>query len=252
MKSFFILLVVFNLLLLIGCGHKNTAEETKKFSDQLVNDPFTMTGDYHWSFQLMGGLQQSVHTFYADSITYSMEGKVYSTAYTMKKLSYDDSIKKWIGQDEDGFVYVLFFKEPTAHTLTLYKRKCKVNGLEEAINFGIPASDATDDHGWNVYARNNLDTADELLVSGTYTNDKYQLVLENDQVVLDDVSFSRLSYHAGERRWVGQAGTVYLQIFIGKDDSSKHLSFSVGKFNDLEKAYRTKYADVKFARYDQR
>ncbi|MEM6843356.1 MAG: hypothetical protein AAF632_14100 [Bacteroidota bacterium] len=244
-----IIMVLFGGLALASCAYRNTTEETRKFAEQLVSDPFDLTGDFHWKFQLMGGTQHSVHTFYPDSITYSMDGRVYSTDYTMQKLSYDQSINKWIGEDEDSIVYVLFFRDLTDTTLTLYKRKCSSEGLAEAIEFELPPPDATEDHGWNVYARSARDEADRLPVVGSYSTPTESLVLSDSLVVFNDQSFTRLSYHAGERRWVGQADSTFLQIFFQEFSDSTQLRMSVTEFNNLEQAYLTKYSTVDFRKY---
>ena len=156
------------LFLTLSCTHKNTKVETQKYADKLVHDQLDINGNYYWSFQLMGGEQLSYHTFHADSIEYTMEGKVYSTRYTMQKLSFDRTTNKWIGEDENNIVYVLFFKEVTDSTLVLYKHKCKSNGLKEAVDFKLPEPDATEDHGWNVYYKNTDHSHDKLPVSGVF------------------------------------------------------------------------------------
>ena len=236
-------------LLISACEYRNTAEETQKFADQLVSDSFSLTGDYHWEFQLMGGAQHSVHTFYSDSITYSMDGPVYAIDYTMRKLSYDQSLNKWIGEDEDSIIYVLFFRDITDTALTLYKHKCKSSGLEEAITYAIPPADATDDHGWNVYARSARDEVDRLPVAGSYSAPSESLVLSDSLVVFNNQSFTRLSYHAGERRWVGQADSIFLQLFFRDFSDTAQLYLSVDKFTDLERAYLTKYSSANFREY---
>ncbi|MEM6805915.1 MAG: hypothetical protein AAF696_31250, partial [Bacteroidota bacterium] len=162
-------LLYYSTILLTACNsHKNTAEQTAALSDQFVHDAFSIRGDYHWSFQLMGTRQHSLHNFHSEYIDYEMEGKVYSTKYRMKKLSYEAAQQKWIGEDEEGNVYVLFFKGATDSTLIIYKRKCKNGGLAEALEFEFPAADATDDHGWNVYSAAQKDQADMLPISGNY------------------------------------------------------------------------------------
>ena len=247
MKKLFFLLI--GGLLLSSCARQNTAEETQKFADQLVADPFTLTGDYHWKFQLMGGTQHSVHTFYPDSIAYAMDGRVCATDYTMRKLSYDQSLNKWIGEDEDSIVYVLFFRDLTDSTLTLYKHKCSSGGLAEAVNFELPLPNATEDHGWNVYAHAASEEADCLPVSGTYAAPTGSLELSDSLVVYNNKPFTRLSYHAGERRWVGQADSVFLQLFFREFSDFTQLHLSVTEFTDLERAYRTKYNTVNFREY---
>ncbi|MEM6767085.1 MAG: hypothetical protein AAF655_19260 [Bacteroidota bacterium] len=236
-------------LVLSACSHKSSQQEIAAVEDQFIQDKFRLTGDYHWSFQLMGGTQHSVHTFFADSIQYMMEGKVYSTDYTMEKLSYDHSDQKWIGRDESGFVYVLFFKEQTDSTLTIYKRKCKANGIEEALSFKLPGADATEDHGWNVYTYSQADVRDILPISGTFQHASAEVAISDSLVVLDGKEYTRLSYHQGERRWVGENDTTYLQIFFEEAEKDQELSLSVTTHTDLEKTYRIKYQQVEFLPY---
>ncbi len=115
------------------------------------NEPFEYRGKYVWNFKILFTKQTSIHTFFEDRIEYEMKGKIYSTAYTMKKISYDKKSNKWIGKDEKENVYVLFFKDKTPNSVTIYKHKCKDGGLQEAKEFQKPASDTKEDHGWNVY-----------------------------------------------------------------------------------------------------
>lgn len=239
------------LSILFSCTHQSTQEEVSKFSNQFHNDEFDLRGNYNWEFQLMGSKQLSTHNFFADSITYSMEGKVYSTVYTMEKLSYDKSNNKWIGRDQHGVVYVLFFKDQTDSTVTIYKRKCKTNGIEEAVNFGTPEANATDDHGWNVYAFNQADTQDILPVNGNYADGKDQVQLTDSLVVFRGQKFSKLSYHHGERRWVGQGDTTFLQVFLEDVSNPNLLKLSFVEYNDLEKAYKTKFNTANFLAYEK-
>ncbi|MEM6724120.1 MAG: hypothetical protein AAF598_08780 [Bacteroidota bacterium] len=237
------------LILLFSCqqAHKSSQEEVDRFQSQFSTDPFSLSGDFHWSFQLMGGTQHSVHTLFPDQIRYSMDGRVYSTDYTMEKLSYDQSTNKWIGRDENGIVYVLFFSNPTDSSLTIYKHKCKTNGIEEALAFERPAPDATTDHGWNVYASSNTDPIDILPLQGIFANETYQLDLSDQTVIFNEQAFEKLSYHQGERRWVGQHDSIYLQLFFEHLDDKVDLSIAVAKHTDLEQAYQIKFQEVAFA-----
>ncbi|BDS13599.1 hypothetical protein [Aureispira anguillae] len=236
---------------LSACTHISSNEEVEKFKEQFHSDQFSLEGDYHWVFQLMGSTQQSVHTFYPDRIVYQMEGTVYSTNYTMQKLSYNKTENKWIGQDENGIVYVLFFKNKTDSTITMYKHKCKTKGVEEAINFGVPKADATEDHGWNVYAHNEADIRDILPVNGSFVKDKRSISLTDSLIVFNGKEFSKLSYHQGERRWVGQAENVYLQVFFKNFTTSNELNLSIQEHTNLEKAYKTKFNTVNFLTYEK-
>lgn len=140
-------------LLLFACTQKDNQQAIERFSDQFIHDQLPYSGTYQWTFNLLGGEQVSTHVFYSDKIVYEMKGRVYSTRYTMKKLSYENAQKKWIGEDEKGNVYVLFLKPKSDKTLTIYKHKCKDNDVEEAIDFTFPAANAIEDHGWNDYSQ---------------------------------------------------------------------------------------------------
>lgn len=244
--AFFVVMGFFTL----SCTHKNTKVETLKFADKLVHDRLDINGNYYWSFQLMGGEQLSYHTFHADSIEYTMEGKVYSTRYTMQKLSFDRTTNKWIGQDENNIVYVLFFKGVTDSTLVLYKHKCKSNGLKEALDFKLPEPDATEDHGWNIYYKNTDHSQDKLPVSGIFlSKEGISINISDGKVQVGEKSYDKLSYHSGERRWVGQFEKEYLQIFL-KDLSAKDtMVLSIKTYTNLEKAYKTKYNKVNWVNY---
>ena len=232
------------LLLLTSCAHRNSKEETRKFSDQLKEDIFVYRGNYEWAFNLMGGEQVSTHTFFPDSIRYTMAGKVYSTTYTMKKLSYEKEKEKWIGEDESGIVYVLFFKEKTDNTLTLYKHKCKATGLEEALSLGIPAPAATTDHGWNVYALNGKDIKDVLSIFGHFSHAEDIISVSDSIFEIDEKKVRKMSFHTGERRWVGQYQDQYLQVFFKNLEGEDFIELSTTWSNDLEALYNTKYNSI--------
>ncbi|MEM1319509.1 MAG: hypothetical protein AAGG75_04590, partial [Bacteroidota bacterium] len=61
----------------------------------------------------------------------------------------------------------------------------------------------------------------------------------------------KLSYHKGERRWVGKNDSTYLQIFFQDLADHEEMYFAVGKHQDLEKMYRTKYNEMDFSKYEK-
>ncbi len=199
----------------------------------------------------MGGVQKSNHSFFRDSIKYSMRGKVYSTDYTMKKLSFDGSQGKWIGEDSKGIVYVLFFKEINGNIVSIYKHKCKSNGLQEAINFDLPLPDATEDHGWNRYSTNEVVREEVLPIHGHYVHNNEKLIISDHEVIMNGKAFTKLSFHKGERRWVGISNKQYLQLFFQSVSHDKGIPLSVHEYTSLESAYKTKYTSVKFDVYDR-
>ncbi len=147
-KTSMLLIGFVSLFIGVSCTKDN-----EKDQDNLKKDAFEYRGKYVWEFEVMGKNQVSTHIFFADKIEYKMEGKVHSANYTMKKKSYDKKMNKWIGEDESGNVYVLFFKDKTEKTVTIYKHKCREGGLKEAIDFKTPPAKTEDDYGWNEYTK---------------------------------------------------------------------------------------------------
>lgn len=127
-------------------------------NEQTVNAKLPVNGTFAWEFSIPTvGDQVSEMTFTEDSIVYNMAGPAYTTSYVMMKESYreQNDQRRWIGTgkggsiNKDGVYFVMFFKDITDNTVTIYKREC--SGKAEAENFSYPAADAITDHGWNVY-----------------------------------------------------------------------------------------------------
>lgn len=237
-------IVISTALILFSCGYENTAKDTKKFANKLKKDPFKIRGTYYWNFKLMGALQESINTFYADSIVYEMKGKIYSTKYTMQKLSYNNKEKRWIGEAPNKTVYVLFFKEITDSTMVIYKHKCKDKGIEEALKFPYPKPDATEDHGWNTYHNQKKILAeDKLPFTGKYNSEKENMSITNNTIILNNENYDKLSYHPGERRWTGKHKNKkeYLQLFFKPFSNYNTIYINIQKYNILEEAYKAKY-----------
>ncbi len=238
-------------MLTTSCVYKNSKEDIEKYKNELSNDSFNYTGKHSWSFQLTGTKQTSIHTFYPDSISYEMKGKIYNTKYVINKLSYNSEKNKWIGES-DHTVYVLFFKEKTDSTVTIYKHKCKKNGLDEAVKFKFPEPNATQDHGWNTYALEGYKIEDKLLLSGYYFSDENKIEIADATFIIDDKRIEKMSFHSGERRWVGKYQDKYIQVFFKELNNDDSLQLSIEWFDDLEILYKTKYNTINsWMRYEK-
>lgn len=249
MKRLYLFLIIG---LLSSCSTDTTQSQASDWAKLKPQDILQYSGEYHWDFNLMGGRQNSTHVFYQDSITYSMKGIVYETNYTMNKLSFDASVGKWIGMDQDGVVYVLFFKNQADTALLIYKHKCSDNGLEEADRFLMPDIAATEDHGWNLYSKNRMDVEDRLVIHDSYVrDDTIQIAITDSLVTLNKQSYNKKSYHAGERRWMGVSNDHYLLLFW--DDSTSHtINLYIEEGSDLEKLYKTKHHQIKTLTYERK
>lgn len=122
---------------------------------------FNLKGQYIWDFEIPNiGAQRSQLFFYKDSIGYAMNGPAYTTDYVMMLEDYTDKNgeRRWIGTgrggsiSKDGVWFVLFFKDITDQSVSVYKRECK-DGRSEAETYPYPSEHATEDHGWNKYIK---------------------------------------------------------------------------------------------------
>lgn len=127
-------------------------DEKQPISEVKTQLPFS--GKYVWKFTIPNmGEQVSEHTFFADSIQYSMVGNAYTNAYTQVLVSYNAEEKRCItqgkGGGKDSVYFLMFFKDVTASAITIYKKECK--NREEAETLAVPNDNTSADHGWNVY-----------------------------------------------------------------------------------------------------
>lgn len=150
MKNKFLFYSVLCLVISTVACSKETVE-----TEPQIKIPFS--GKYIWSFSIpLMGTQKSTHVFYADSVFYKMEGQVYNTSYMQLLHSYDTTQHKLISIGRGGSIpkngvyFVMFFKDITDTSVSIYKHECS-NGESEALNFQRPADNATADYGWNVY-----------------------------------------------------------------------------------------------------
>lgn len=248
--------------MLVACsresvGDKNRAtpgehaQEVVAAAD-LRRDTFPLRGSYRWTFELAGFTQVSTHTFDENQIAYSMEGRVYATEYTMRMVSYDADDRKWIGHDDEHH-YAMFIDPQEDGRLNMYKHKCA--GLAEALAFARPAPDATEDHGWNIYTRfGETELADELPLAGTYRSESgsLSLALADAAVSMDSVEYRKLTYHGGERRWVGNAGARYLLMFWRSEDPSNVvIEVAVATTDDMERAYSINQGELEASQWQQ-
>lgn len=124
-----------------------------------VEEKLPFSGTYEWSFEIPNqGMQTLTYSFYPYAIQTKMEGRAFSTEYTQVLVSYDplDNRVITIGrggtESKDNVYQVMFFKDITDSTMTIYKHDSK-SGLKEAQDFAYPDPDTDKDHGWITYKK---------------------------------------------------------------------------------------------------
>ncbi len=129
----------------------------------------------------------------------------------------------------------------------------KTSAIAEATAFARPADDETKDHGWNVYTAEGIAEQEDVLpLAGIYHTEDLQtsIQLHDKEVVYKDTSYTKLTHHTGEKRWVGQADGELLVVFyqpMNEESDSVELAIEVfdtsgenGAENE-EKAYKIKH-----------
>lgn len=160
MKKWNVTLRGFLLAGIIGTALLVSWSTEKKSLPPSEGNKIPFTGTYVWHFEIPDkGVQTSSYTFYPYSIQYQMEGPAFNTAYTQVLVSYDPASNRCITtgrggtKPKDSIYFVMFFKDITDSSVTIYKHECG-NGRAEAEEFEFPPANATADHGWNVYKKN--------------------------------------------------------------------------------------------------
>lgn len=223
-----------------ACGNEQPAVSDQELLAALPNQPLPFAGTYSWSFKLAGFEQISSHGFFGDKINYQMQGKIHSTTYQMQQLAYDSEQQKWLGKDGKGNYYVLFFKDIKSSSMSIYKRKHQQ--LEPLLKFSQPPATATTDHGWNVYSKYRQQQ--ELLpISGKYKTSTANLEVFSHYILLNNKRIKMLSYHSGERRFVGSYNNKYITIFF-KSFAAPQLELAYFWFENVNQAYAINYQQV--------
>lgn len=242
-----ILLLLVASAVLSACSGEtsNQSEDTAAIAEQLPQDAFLIRGTYRWTFKLAGFTQVSIHSFAEEHIDYSMEGRVHSTEYTMQMVSYDAGDRKWIGYDGEHH-YAMFIDPQEDGRLRIYKHKVK--NLEEAVAFARPDPDATADHGWNDYtSAGDEERSDSLPLEATYTSGdgSDSIILSDESVTHAGIDYAKVTYHDGERRWVGGNGSSYLLVFWRSEDPAfDRIEVYTETADDAEHPYTIKQSDV--------
>jgi len=159
MKTIYLSLTATLLLLTPSCSSDDNitiVEETKEPTKVTL----PLSGKYQWGFEIPGmGEQVSIHDFKDGKIEYIMSGSAYSNSYDMIPESYNATEKRIVAvgkggegtYNKDGVYFVMFFKDLTDNTVSLYKKEC--TSKEEAYSFAVPADNNTENHGWNIYKK---------------------------------------------------------------------------------------------------
>jgi len=149
------ILVVTSFVSFCKSDDNNKTEETKKNEVLLP-----ISGKYKWSFNITPEISQtSMHEFGNEKIRYTMEGGAYNNAYDMIPENYDQSDGRLVavgqggseGYNKEGIYFVMFLKDITENSVLIYKKEC--TSKQQAYDFPLPDISDPNDHGWNIYKK---------------------------------------------------------------------------------------------------
>jgi len=144
MKRFFLItLIIINI---ISC---------KKEVIELTNpdkDIPEFVGNWSRVYDILGSDFTATYEIDTNLIHYTNKGNGPGNAdYVIYFDSYDEVDKRWIGHTDKNKYYLLFFKNITAESISIYKQK--VNNPNDAQSIAIPADDDDKNYGWNTYSK---------------------------------------------------------------------------------------------------
>jgi len=153
--AFISILVIISFFSFCKSDDNNQPEEPQKNEIKLP-----VSGKYKWSFTITTEISQiSTHEFSNEKIRYTMVGGAYNNAYDMILESYDQNESRIIsvgqggseGYNKDGVYFVMFLKDITENSVSIYKKECI--SKEHAYSFPLPIDSDPNDHGWNKYEK---------------------------------------------------------------------------------------------------
>ncbi|MEL7120274.1 MAG: hypothetical protein AAFO07_12560 [Bacteroidota bacterium] len=144
MKYFLLITTLFSFCFLDETG--NELSNTFEFTEI----PFT--GTWTRTFEIAPRIKNTAeYTINEESIRYTLDGMISDTDYTILKDVYQAEDKRFIGHTKSEQYYLIFFKEVTDNSITIYKQK--VANVEEGMKVAIPAADTKANYGWNTYEK---------------------------------------------------------------------------------------------------
>ncbi|MEC3906168.1 HmuY family protein [Tamlana sp. 2201CG12-4] len=116
------------------------------------NDTILFEGSFSRDFEVQSMTQRATYTISQSKINYDLAGGVAQTNYDTAKEYFSTDDMRWVGYRESKTTYyVIFFKNITENTISLYKKEVK--SLEAGKSEPVPDANNTENHGWNTYIK---------------------------------------------------------------------------------------------------
>jgi hypothetical protein len=142
-----------NLIVLISIG-LITISSCKKDEIQspspIPKASIPFTGIWERSFNAgPGNPHIATYSIYQDSIRYVLDGSIGQANYVLQRDTFILNENRFIGHTDANLYYLIFVKNITSDSLSLYKQL--VTSVNNGMHMNIPSDTTTQNHGWSTY-----------------------------------------------------------------------------------------------------
>tara|TARA_B100000809_G_scaffold262125_1_gene312401 strand:+ start:200 stop:649 length:450 start_codon:yes stop_codon:yes gene_type:complete len=141
-------LSLLGFIILTGCKKDDTIEPTPSSPQLKTEIPYA--GIWERQFEAgIGNLHTVNYYIYQDSTRYVLTGAIGNANYLMQRDTFLLDDNRFIGHTNSGQYYLMFVKNVSNDSITLYKQE--INDLEEGMSINMPNDTTTQNHGWSTY-----------------------------------------------------------------------------------------------------
>lgn len=134
-------------IILTGCKKDDIIEPIPQ---PTIKTTIPFTGTWERQFEAgPGNLHTANYFIYQDSIRYTLAGSIGNADYLMQRDTFLLENHRFIGHTNSNQYYLMFAKNLTNDSITIYKQE--INSLNEGLNINIPSDTTTQNHGWGTY-----------------------------------------------------------------------------------------------------
>lgn len=141
------------LLILLGSCKKDETKTTETIpTTNPPSDSISFKGKWGRRFYAGPANPHDVtYQIYEDSIRYTLTGNIGQANYKMVRDTFITTNNRWIGHTNAGTYYLIFVKNITPDSITIFKRESP--NIQEALNAAVPPPTTTMNHGWNIFKK---------------------------------------------------------------------------------------------------
>lgn len=250
--------------MLFGCGQSDVNyTELAKPQLSAFSNAMPFLGKYTRQYNILGEAHTMQLSFDEHNGTLKTTGKFLNQNAMFTTLGYDSQAKRWLGVSDAGSLFVIFWDDANPAQPKIYTRffplknasqKTFLKHLEQVLALKRPTKEDNTFKGWNtVYKGQNAPLNNSLPYLGTFTSISPKnhtpkiktFTFTHDTLSIDGMDIKQLSYHAGDRRWVGQMGNRYALMFFVPKSEPDVFDISFSLYDNHKYLYNAKPDEVR-------